>query len=237
MNEMMQELIPLAQVFSLRPGRLKLLQQGLETIRWQSGDRLLEIGCGTGEASAYLANTINAEVVGVDADSEMIEIARKKFGHIEGCSFQCCDAKSLPFESTSFDGAYMEAVFSGATDKRAIIKEIARLLKSGTKLLVNDFVYKNSQRNRNSGIPCMEGAQTAEYYRSLIEGLGFRIVLYREKFYDYAAIVNTLCKEYQCSSGEVGVYISRHFGSARTVEKQLETGGRMSYCQMIFEKI
>ena len=45
----------------------------------KAGDTILDLGCGTGELSAYLAELVGAEgkVIGVDPDKERIQLARE----------------------------------------------------------------------------------------------------------------------------------------------------------------
>ena len=50
----------------------------------QVGDVILDLGCGTGELSAYLAELVGAEgkVIAVDPDKERIQLARQSHGHM-----------------------------------------------------------------------------------------------------------------------------------------------------------
>ena len=48
----------------------------------QPGERVLDLGCGTGELAAKIAER-GATVVGLDADHNMIEQARERFPHVQ----------------------------------------------------------------------------------------------------------------------------------------------------------
>ena len=50
----------------------------------QAGDTILDLGCGTGELSAYLAELVGREgkVVAVDPDKERILLAQQSFGKV-----------------------------------------------------------------------------------------------------------------------------------------------------------
>jgi trans-aconitate methyltransferase len=74
----------------------------VELLAAKSGERILDLGCGTGTLTAEIA-ACGAHVVGVDRSAEMIDEARKKFPAIE---FEVCEARALPFF------AEFDAVFS-----------------------------------------------------------------------------------------------------------------------------
>ncbi len=71
----------------------------------QPGERILDLGCGTGHLTAQIAES-GAQVLGVDRSPEMIAAARKAFPNLK---FVTVDATALPFHSE------FEAVFSNAT--------------------------------------------------------------------------------------------------------------------------
>jgi ubiquinone/menaquinone biosynthesis C-methylase UbiE len=69
-------------------------------------ERVLDLGCGTGEGTLFLAREFpHAGVRGVDISEEMIAVASKKVGlDPEGrVAFKVADAASLPYEEDSFD--------------------------------------------------------------------------------------------------------------------------------------
>ena len=72
----------------------------------QAGDAILDLGCGTGELSAYLAELVGPEgkVVGVDPDKERILLAQQSHGEIENLSFVEGNASNFPgIGSESYD--------------------------------------------------------------------------------------------------------------------------------------
>jgi len=100
---------------------VKLLDQ-------ESGDRVLDLGCGTGHLTARLAER-EGSVVGVDNSLDMIERARKSYPELD---FVHADARSLADE---VDGPF-DAIFSNATlhwipEQDPVLSSIADLLRSG----------------------------------------------------------------------------------------------------------
>src|SRR3984893_15967469 len=60
-----------------------------------SGERILDIGCGTGHLTAQIAES-GAQVVGVDRSPEMIAAAQKAYPNLQ---FEVADARNLPYRS------------------------------------------------------------------------------------------------------------------------------------------
>ena len=83
----------------------KLAAGVLELLDAQSGERVLDLGCGTGHLTAKIAET-GAQVVGVDRSPEMIRQAKEKYPSLR---FEVMDAREI-----SLDGTF-DAVFSNAT--------------------------------------------------------------------------------------------------------------------------
>jgi len=98
----------------------------------RAGERLLDVGCGTGHWSSFFAG-MGYQVTGVDTAPEMIEVARHAVP--EG-SFRVADACELPFEDASFDVAAAMATLEFIPDPAAAVREMVRCAKPGGSLLV-----------------------------------------------------------------------------------------------------
>jgi len=70
----------------------------LELLEPRSGERVLDLGCGTGHLTAKIATSV-AEVVGIDSSPEMIATARRSYPHLR---FEIADARTLSL-SEPFD--------------------------------------------------------------------------------------------------------------------------------------
>jgi malonyl-CoA O-methyltransferase len=92
----------MAQTWSDRasPDRTAALAAGARAVPG-SPKRVLEIGSGSGDGTAVLAETFpDAEIVGVDLSEQMVQAARRAH---PGSRFEVADAAALPFEDDSFD--------------------------------------------------------------------------------------------------------------------------------------
>lgn len=121
----------------------KFKQRLIDQADPQSGQRILDVGCGTGTLALSLkTRAVNTEVVGLDADPEILKRARAKAHEAElEVRFDRALATELPYEDGSFDLVLSTLFFHHltGTDKGGAVKEIARVLKPGGELHVADM--------------------------------------------------------------------------------------------------
>jgi ubiquinone/menaquinone biosynthesis C-methylase UbiE len=101
---------------------------GLLTTR---SDRVLEIGVGTGLIALSLAE-LGYDVIGVDIAHAMLEKARIRIG----ARVAQGDAAQLPVASASFDAVLAVWILHVAGDTSGVLRETARVLKPGGRLIV-----------------------------------------------------------------------------------------------------
>ena len=97
------------------------------------GDRLLEIGCGTGHWSRFFAEE-GFRVTGIDVSHEMIRVASDK--GMADTSFRVADAACLPFGDGVFDVAAAITVLEFVVSPRAALQEMARCVRRGGRIIV-----------------------------------------------------------------------------------------------------
>jgi ubiquinone/menaquinone biosynthesis C-methylase UbiE len=110
----------------------KLLIQALDL---GPGWRVLDVGCGTGRLTEYVASLVGkaGHVVGIDPLQTRIGIARIRAA--SNLSFQVGRAERLDgFFENSFDAVYLNSVFHWLPEKRQSLAEIYRVLKPGGRL-------------------------------------------------------------------------------------------------------
>jgi SAM-dependent methyltransferase len=95
---------------------------------------VLEIGCGIGGASRYLAHEIGCHVTAIDLTQDCVDTASDltaRCGLTELVEFRQADATDLPFEDALFDHVWSHAMTMNIQDKTKLGSEIARVLKPG----------------------------------------------------------------------------------------------------------
>ena len=108
--------------------------------------QVLEIGCGTGAMTRFLAkrDDFSGEVTGVDQSPAFIEAARQ-FAQEEKLSdrvdFRVGDAHKLDFPSATFDAVIAHTLISHVTDPLAVIREMTRVVRPGGTVAIFDGDY------------------------------------------------------------------------------------------------
>lgn len=94
------------------------------------GERVLDLGSGTGALSAQLAER-GADVLGVDASSEMVDEARRKYPTL---AFKVGDGQQLAFER-EFDAVFSNATLHWMPRADAVAEGVARALRPGGRFV------------------------------------------------------------------------------------------------------
>ena len=112
----------------------------------KSGDRLLDVGCGSGDLLAMAASReAGAILVGIDPDEDALELASHKIlGTIRAAELHQGVAEQLPFDDESFDVVCATRLLVGldARARAEVLHECWRVLRPGGRLLVADWVEK-----------------------------------------------------------------------------------------------
>ncbi len=101
--------------------------QVIKALKPKKGEKILDIGCGTGFYVKYLINK-DCKVTGTDISKIYINQAKE---YAAGAKYLVCDAANLPFDKNSFDKILMTEVIEHIPDPIDAIKEIKRVLKPG----------------------------------------------------------------------------------------------------------
>jgi len=101
----------------------------LEWLAAQSGERILDLGCGDGQLTQRIAAT-GASVVGVDASPDMVVAARSR-----GIAVEEAGAESLPYASAAFDAVFSNAALHWVRDQDAMMAQVRRVLKPGGRFV------------------------------------------------------------------------------------------------------
>ncbi|HSL44736.1 MAG TPA: class I SAM-dependent methyltransferase [Anaerolineales bacterium] len=128
-----------------------------ETLAGQQFDSILEIGCGTGKNTVFLAQ-IGAEVHALDFSQGMIERAKEKVkaGHVK---FSIADlTQTWPCDDEAYDLLVCNLVLEHIRDLSFIFSEASRVLKEGGTFLVNElhpfrqYEGKKARFRRDEGV-------------------------------------------------------------------------------------
>lgn len=125
---------------TLHPGRL----DARDRMGIQQGDRVLEVGVGTGiNLKLYPPN---CKITGIDLSASMLEKARERVSrrNMRGVRLLEMDAANLTFEDDSFDVVYAPYLVSVVPDPVAVAREMRRVCRPGGKIIIlNHFRSTN----------------------------------------------------------------------------------------------
>jgi arsenite methyltransferase len=149
----------------------------------RAGEVVVDLGCGGGLDVFLAAQKVGptGKAIGIDMTHEMIERAKKNAAKgmngspITNVEFHLATIDKLPLPDATVDVVISNCVINLATDKNAVFREIARVLKPGGRLAVSDIALKKPLppeiANDVMGyVGCISGAIHIEDYRNgLIE--------------------------------------------------------------------
>jgi len=131
---------------SRAPDMQAVNQKLCETIVAKPGERLLEVGSGSGILCRMLAPQLqpDGQIVGLDISPEMTAQAQKYAlaqGITGGIAFETGTAESLPYPTASFDCAIAARLLLHAANPDVVIQEMKRVVKPGGKVVVMDWDF------------------------------------------------------------------------------------------------
>src|SRR5215217_277826 len=125
---------------SLHPGRLV----AIERMAIKSGDRVLEVGVGTGINTSLYPR--NCQVTGIDLSTSMLEKARERVAREARTNVRLIemDAANLTFADDSFDIVYAPYLVSVVPDPVQVVREMRRVCRPGGRIIIlNHFRSAN----------------------------------------------------------------------------------------------
>jgi ArsR family transcriptional regulator len=97
-----------------------------------------DLGAGTGHFAARVAPFVE-RVVAVDASEEMLQAARDRLGGAPNVDLRCGNLEKLPIEDGELDVAVLLLVLHYLVEPQAVLKEVARTLKPGGRVVIVDM--------------------------------------------------------------------------------------------------
>jgi phosphatidylethanolamine/phosphatidyl-N-methylethanolamine N-methyltransferase len=132
---------------TLHPGRVKAIQR----MGIQPGERLLEVGVGTGINASLYPRDCN--VTGIDLSAPMLDKARERLARkgIRNVRLQEMDAATLKFADDTFDIVYAPYLISVVPDPVAVVREMHRVCRPGGRI-----IFLNHFRSENRALAWVE---------------------------------------------------------------------------------
>jgi ubiquinone/menaquinone biosynthesis C-methylase UbiE len=155
----------------------------------RTGERILDLACGTGELLRRIAAEIpEADPTGVDLAPGMIDRARRKLAGVPHAQVQQADAHDLPFDESSFDAAVCANSFHYFSHPQQVLAEARRVLRSDGRLVLLDWcrdywTCKGMDAVLQRVDPAYDTCYTIDELTTLLERAGLRTqYMFRYRF-------------------------------------------------------
>ncbi len=161
-----------------KKGAIDLTDRLLGFVELDGQKKFLEVGCGNGLVTKYLAEKYAGVVAGIDIDPQQIELAIKELDGIQNVIYTEADANNLPFEDKKFNVVLSFGVLHHVENWLNALKEIKRVLKPGGYFLYADIIYPEriTKMDKNSSISFGLVTIDIDELNSFLEKSGFTAV-------------------------------------------------------------
>ena len=121
-------------------GRRKLIYESLGV---ESGQSILDLGCGGGYQARILALAVGPKgrVVGVDPSLKQLEVAREYCADLDNVEFTQDSGTDLSFDNETFDSATSTNVLDYIDDVDGVVAELRRVLRKGGRLCTISILW------------------------------------------------------------------------------------------------
>ncbi|MBB6421397.1 cyclopropane-fatty-acyl-phospholipid synthase family protein [Streptomyces sp. AK010] len=121
----------------------RMTDEVLDRLDVQPGMKVLDLGCGTGGPGVRLAKWSDADITGISVSAQDVALASQRArdeGVADRIRFQQANATRMPFEDGTFDRVLALESVVHITDRVRALKEIARVLKPGGRVVLTDYI-------------------------------------------------------------------------------------------------
>jgi tocopherol O-methyltransferase len=151
------------------------------------GDKVLDVGCGIGGTSIFLAKELDCDVTGITISPVQVEMAQMNAAGLPNApAFLVDDANAITVEG-KFDVIWSVEMISHLRDRDNLFRRAAELLKPGGRMCITDWWKEDglSQADEHKYIqpiekPMLVSLPTISEYMQHINNHGFRLLWYED---------------------------------------------------------
>lgn len=150
-----------------RQAQIDLIEELLKWAKVATAENIIDIGCGIGGSTLYLAQKFNANAIGITLSPVQASRAKeraKEAGLGEKTHFQVADALNMPFENDTFDLVWSLESGEHMPDKTKFLQECYRVLKPKGTLIMATWCHR-SINSLAGELTVKEKQLLAEIYR------------------------------------------------------------------------
>jgi len=151
-------------------------------------DHVLDVGCGLGGASRFVAQQYGCRVTGIDLTDEYVTTGGVMSGWVgldDLITLESGDASATPYPDGTFDKLYMMHVGMNIADKQSLATELHRILRPGGRLGIYD-VMRVGKGPLRFPVPWATNPEESAVsspgtYRDSLEAAGFRVIAEQDR--------------------------------------------------------
>ena len=192
----------------------------------QPGETVLDLGSGPGLDALLAARKVgpHGRVIGVDMTDAMLERARRTAAEAGAAQVEFREGRleALPVADASVDAVTSNCVINLVPDKRAVFREVARVLKPGGRLVVSDIVLDGAlpeavAQDMLAWVGCVAGAALREDYLAMIASAGLTAIQVLSDFDYIGKMGGSLPEELLARMQAAGVRVEDLAGKVRSI--------------------
>lgn len=147
------------------------------------GETILDLGCGAGLDLCLYGRTagVKGKVYGLDVSEEMVAKARRNMEllKLENVELIHAFADNIPLPDESIDIVTSNGIYNLSPDKKAVIREVVRVLRPGGRTIFAEIILKSQlpeeiRKNINDWFRCIGGALAENDFLKILENEGLK---------------------------------------------------------------
>ncbi len=219
----------------------------LDQIEFAPGSDVLDVGCGLGGTSRFVASRYGCRVTGIDLTAEFIDTAKmlsRWVGLQSRTTFHQGNALALSFPDGAFDGAYMLHVGMNIADKKKLCAEASKVLRAGARFGIYD-VMRTAVGDLVYPVPWAATGETSAvaepaHYRRALQAAGFEVIAEHERRDFALAFFNDVRARTAAAGGPppLGLHVLMGRNTPEKIGNMIESieAGRIAPVELIARK-
>jgi len=131
---------------ALAPDQVQVNAALLKALAPLTGERILEVGCGSGVLCRQVAPSVapGGKITGVDISPEFLRLAQGYAANTNlsnSIQWSASQAEVLPFQDASFDGVFAARLLLHVEEPQLVLNELVRVVRPGGRVVVMDWDY------------------------------------------------------------------------------------------------